>query len=187
MFALAVDLLRWVEMLALREISLRAASGVVLVDEVDAHLHPRWEREAGFIFTRVFPRLQFIVTSHSPFVAMAARETGLTLLEKRESAVVANQDVQYVRGWAVDRILTELFGMVSLRDPDTTRKLERYEALRIKRRAGDASEDDEAELGLLEEELNERLQGEPDSPSERRFEEDLAFFAAQLRRGGGVP
>ena len=48
--------------------------GVILIDEVDAHLHPSWQRELGFRLRRTFPRIQFIVTSHSPFVAQAATE-----------------------------------------------------------------------------------------------------------------
>jgi predicted ATP-binding protein involved in virulence len=40
--------------------------GVVLVDEIDSHLHPLWQRSIGFRLCEVFPRMQFIVTSHSP-------------------------------------------------------------------------------------------------------------------------
>lgn len=48
------------------------APGVVLIDEIDAHLHPIWQREIGPWLTRLFPRLQFIVTTHSPYVVQAA-------------------------------------------------------------------------------------------------------------------
>lgn len=46
--------------------------GVVLIDEVDAHLHPSWQREIGFWLTRHFPNIQFIVTTHSPLICHAA-------------------------------------------------------------------------------------------------------------------
>ncbi len=46
--------------------------GVVMIDEVDAHLHPEWQREIGFWLQKHFPRLQFVVTTHSPLVAAAA-------------------------------------------------------------------------------------------------------------------
>ncbi len=45
--------------------------GVVLIDEVDAHLHPTWQTEIGQWFTRYFPKLQFIVTTHSPLICRA--------------------------------------------------------------------------------------------------------------------
>jgi len=42
--------------------------GVILIDEVDAHLHPSWQREIGRKLTQLFPHIQFIVTTHSPLV-----------------------------------------------------------------------------------------------------------------------
>jgi predicted ATP-binding protein involved in virulence len=135
MFALAVDLLRWLSILRPPNANkLNQMSGVVLIDEIDAHLHPKWQREAGFLLTKLFPRIQFIVASHSPFVAMAAGEGALTLLERDRNIVSAKQELPYVRGWAISKVLTQLFGMINLRDPETTRKLERYEALRFARR-----------------------------------------------------
>ena len=44
------------------------SSGVVLIDEIDAHLHPSWQRVIGDWFKRVLPNIQFIVTSHSPLI-----------------------------------------------------------------------------------------------------------------------
>src|SRR5690606_18158021 len=52
-------------------------SGVVLIDEIDAHLHPEWQREIGFWLKRHFPRIQFLVTTHSPLVCQAADPGGL--------------------------------------------------------------------------------------------------------------
>src|SRR5690606_14322326 len=57
-----------------------ARSGVVLIDEVDAHLHPEWQREIGFWLKRHFPKIQFLVTTHSPIICQAADENGLFVL-----------------------------------------------------------------------------------------------------------
>jgi predicted ATP-binding protein involved in virulence len=46
--------------------------GVVLIDEIDAHLHPAWQREIGFWLVQHFPLAQFIVTTHSPLICQAA-------------------------------------------------------------------------------------------------------------------
>ncbi|MCU0864105.1 MAG: AAA family ATPase [Planctomycetes bacterium] len=54
-----------------------AHSGVVLIDEVDAHLHPEWQREIGFWLKSHFPHIQFLVTTHSPLVVQAADPGGL--------------------------------------------------------------------------------------------------------------
>ena len=48
------------------------ASGIVLVDEIDLHLHPQWQREIILQLTTVFKNIQFIVTTHSPIIVMGA-------------------------------------------------------------------------------------------------------------------
>jgi len=52
-------------------------SGVVLIDEVDAHLHPEWQRKIGFWFKERLPNVQFIVTTHSGLVLPAADEDAI--------------------------------------------------------------------------------------------------------------
>lgn len=54
--------------------------GLVLIDEIDAHLHPSWQREIGFWFRRHFPNLQFIVTTHSPLICQAASQGSVFVL-----------------------------------------------------------------------------------------------------------
>lgn len=46
--------------------------GVVLIDEIDAHLHPSWQHEIGLWFRKLFPKVQFIVSTHSPIICQAA-------------------------------------------------------------------------------------------------------------------
>ena len=48
------------------------APGIVLIDEVDAHLHPTWQRQIGAFLRKHFPAIQFIVTTHSPIICQAA-------------------------------------------------------------------------------------------------------------------
>ena len=53
-----------------------ATTGIVTIDELDLHLHPAWQRSVVPDLLRVFPGLQFIATSHSPFLLQAAFENG---------------------------------------------------------------------------------------------------------------
>ncbi|MCP4131269.1 MAG: AAA family ATPase [bacterium] len=46
--------------------------GVVFIDEIDVHLHPRWQRKIGHWLTKHFPNVQFIVSSHSPLICQSA-------------------------------------------------------------------------------------------------------------------
>lgn len=69
MLALAIDLLRWLILAFPNATDPMQCSGVVLIDELDAHLHPKWQRQIGQWLRLKFPNLQFIVATHSPFVA----------------------------------------------------------------------------------------------------------------------
>jgi len=54
--------------------------GVVLIDEIDAHLHPEWQQRIGFWLKDRFPLIQFLVSTHSPIVCQAADLNGLFFL-----------------------------------------------------------------------------------------------------------
>jgi hypothetical protein len=60
----------------LGEDCIRRSTGVVCIDELDLHLHPKWQRDVVPDLLRTFPGLQFIATSHSPFLLQAAFEHG---------------------------------------------------------------------------------------------------------------
>ena len=182
MFALIVDLLRWLEMLRTdTTLPLNEAAGVVLIDEIDAHLHPKWQREVGFLLTRIFPNIQFIVTSHSPFVAMAAGEGALTLLSGQDGKVIANQEIPFVRDWTVDRVLGEIFE-VHEHSWQTEQELNEYQNLRFKEIAGRLDTKGQARLNRLRSDLDERLAGEPSSPQEQSLASDLAYLKSLIKQ-----
>lgn len=90
--------------------------GVVLIDEVDAHLHPSWQRRVGFFLTEHFPRIQFIVATHSPLVCQAAITGSIFRLAKPGTT----DHGAFVSGSELDRLLygnildaygTESFGI----------------------------------------------------------------------------
>ncbi len=185
MFALVVDLLQWVVQTDPQYEWLDApyctAKGIVLIDEIDAHLHPKWQREIGFMLTKLFPNLQFIVTSHSPFVAMAAGKGALTVLENDGVAVIADQQIPYAQDWAVDRVLTELFD-VNEHSLKTEQDLATYEQLRTQRRRGEINGQDNQRLAELEADLNRRLAGNQIAPAQQSIDADLNYLKSLLRQ-----
>jgi predicted ATP-binding protein involved in virulence len=64
-------------------------SGVVLIDEIELHLHPKWQRGIIPDLTRTFPNCQFIVTTHSPQVISQVKPEGIYILEKIDRDIVA--------------------------------------------------------------------------------------------------
>lgn len=114
--------------------------GVVLIDELDIHLHPRWQAWIAQKLRSVFPNIQFIVATHSPLVAMGAywdsktgeqRNDVLTLkLETNggKTSVVAIDDD--LADMDINRALkSPAFGMVAPRPPEVETKIDRYDAL----------------------------------------------------------
>lgn len=119
------------------------APGVVAIDEVDAHLHPTWQRDIGRWLTRAFPLVQFIVTTHSPIVCRAvARPTGELKgsvwklptpgTNQKFRKVIGSELEQLVFGDVLDAFATELFGQNVMRSEEGTAKLERLAFLNLK-------------------------------------------------------
>ncbi len=66
-------------------------SGVVLIDEIELHLHPKWQREIIPALTRTFPNCQFIVTTHSPQVISEVKPESIYILEKTDDGIIARR------------------------------------------------------------------------------------------------
>ncbi|MCY7345181.1 MAG: AAA family ATPase [Pyrinomonadaceae bacterium] len=89
--------------------------GVVLVDEIDAHLHPTWQTRIGNWFLKYFPKLQFIVTTHSPLVCRAAEKGSIWRLaapgsDEKSGEVIGVDRERLIYGNILDAYGTEVFG-----------------------------------------------------------------------------
>ncbi|WP_147450020.1 AAA family ATPase [Corallococcus carmarthensis] len=78
-----------------------ARPGVVMIDEVDAHLHPTWQREIGPWFCKHFPNIQFLVTTHSPLVCQAA-ESGTVF---KLAAPGSDEEARFLTGLDLERLV----------------------------------------------------------------------------------
>jgi predicted ATP-binding protein involved in virulence len=136
--------------------------GVVLIDEVDLHLHVSWQQRIGFWLKRHFPNIQFIVTTHSPFICQAADTRGLIRLpapgEDRPAEHVS-QDLYntVVNGGLDDAVLTELFGLETPYSEPAKRLREEIAGLEVKLQTGRASDKDRREFQDLRSRLPQSL------------------------------
>ena len=83
---------------------------VVLVDEIDLHLHPKWQRDLVPTLSKIFPNVQFIVTTHSPHVLQSMEDVNLYVLRRNaESGEIEAEraNVTNFTGWTVEEILSE--------------------------------------------------------------------------------
>jgi predicted ATP-binding protein involved in virulence len=96
--------------------------GIVLIDEVDLHLHPRWQRTVILKLTEVFPNCQFIISTHSPHVINHVHPENLFLLDRTTNGIVATHPLKSY-GNNVDRILEDLMGLQTTRTDDVFQEL----------------------------------------------------------------
>ena len=75
---------------------LKRTPGVVLIDELDLHLHPRWQRHVVEDLRRIFPEVQFVATTHSPFIVQTLREGELLPLDAQPILKTGNLSVEEI-------------------------------------------------------------------------------------------
>jgi hypothetical protein len=111
--------------------------GVVLIDEIDVHLHPAWQRQIGLFLRQHFPKIQFIVTTHSPLICQAADVGTVFRLPKPGETDGGGM----IRGAKLDRLLygnvldaygTEAFGANVGRSEESKRRRRRLAELNVK-------------------------------------------------------
>jgi len=113
-------------------------NGIVLIDEIDVHLHPNWQRKVMPKLREVFPNVQFIITAHSPYVISASEPKNIRIItkdEKTEQNIIINAGekdedgkIRKTKGLDPNRILKEIMG-TPLRDFDTQERIKELENL----------------------------------------------------------
>jgi hypothetical protein len=150
--------------------------GVAIIDELDIHLHPLWQRKIAGRLRKVFPNLQFFVATHSPLIAAGGGDDALTLRFRIEDGESIVDRVQDIASMNVDRILqSPAFDLVSPYSPETQEKIDRYDSLARKGNNRKSKEEEEfGQLSLFMEKA--RPFGGPPEPGslESRMEEYLA-------------
>jgi hypothetical protein len=176
------DFLGWA-LLFNEERPLDEVRGIVLMDELEQHLHPRWQAQIVSLLHRQFPHIQFIATTHTPMCALGATELPdesceLVKLQRGEDCVFAIENVPVPRGQRADQVLTSLlFELPTAGDNATVRDISRFNSLSVKAAKTGA---EETELASLRESLAARF-----SASESEFETTIKReVRAALKRQG---
>ena len=151
---------------------------VVLIDEIDLHLHPRWQREIIKKLSALFPATQFIATSHSPLIVQVADTANLVLLQKRDDDVEIVQDPAVPRNLRVDQILNSLFGVQASRNEHIESLFARRAELADKADRSPYEEDTLRDISRQIDELPTAQDG-----SDREAMDLIRRFASRLENG----
>jgi predicted ATP-binding protein involved in virulence len=155
-------------------IPVRERSFLLLLDEVDIHLHPEWQRKVLPFAQRAFPNAQIIASTHSPFVVASVDDARIITLGFRGSSSVVTNVTTPQLGVSYMAVLRSIFGIDSEFDIDTEDKLAKFHDARRRLLAGDASA--EAEMKQIAEELAHRSE---------ELREVIALELGQLQRQRG--
>ena len=123
-------------------------SAIVLVDEIDLHLHPRWQREIRKNLTECFPNVQFIVTSNSPLMVLDSLDAKMAVIRREGDRTVIESEHESVEEWRLDQVITSpWFGFESARHPKVEEKMLRLRRLSQKQ---NRSLDEQGQLDELD-------------------------------------
>jgi len=148
---------------------------LVLVDEIDVHLHPEWQHLVMPLIGEHFPNVQLIVTTHSPLIVANAADGAVQLLQRVDDVPSVLKLSNEFAGWRSDQILTSAaFGLESTRDAETAAKHREYRNLMAH---GETPEVNERARQLYTE-LEERMPPEAETSAER---EGVALFRTWLQ------
>lgn len=123
-------------------------TGVVLIDEIDLHLHPTWQAMVIPQFAKVFPNCQFIVSSHSPHVLNHVKPESVFLFQQTTDGIVFEK-ASGSYGQTADRILEDLMGLPSTRPKEIAERLSKIFLLIDQGEVGKAKK----EISSLQEEI----------------------------------
>ena len=153
--------------------------GIVLIDNIELHLHPRWQRRMMEDLSKWFPAIQFVATAHSPLVVQAVEGGNVAVLREVNGQVTIKMHRESVNAWRADQILaSDLFGV-----PSRSREIEMLVGKRndlLDKACRTPAEDER--LGLVEQKL-ERLRTAED-PEDQAAMDLIRRVAAELRGNG---
>ena len=103
--------------------------GLILIDEIEIHLHPNWQSKIAKIISEIFPHSQIIATTHSPHVIQAANPKEIIALQSIENKVIKRElpvSEYGFQGWTIEEVLEDIMGMSDTRTFAFNSKIEAF-------------------------------------------------------------
>ena len=149
---------------------------ILLIDEIENHLHPTWQRRVIPALLDHFPGLQIFATTHSPFVVAGLKTGQVHLLNRDENGVVTTTtNTENIEGWTADEILRVFMGVDEPTDETTAQAAQRLRRLRDEGPRADEREENErqSEITRLRQIVDRAALSGPRAAEDARFLADL--------------
>ena len=157
------------------ELGWQEKPAILMIDEIENHLHPTWQRRVIPALLEHFPGLQIFATTHSPFVVAGLKAGQVHLLKRDENGVTATTNTEDIIGWTADEILRNWMGVEEPTDQLTVDRVNRLRQLREKEML---TPEEESEMNGLRRQINEDLlsKGGPVEAQRERYADLMRKF-----------
>lgn len=138
---MVADLLSRLEILNPHLEDPRQSPGIVIIDEIELHLHPTWQQTIVDSLLQIFPNIQFIITTHSPQVISSVHKDQIRFLKNdfETHEVKVHSPTFQTRGLSSDNILLRILNIADAPDTPEYQKYQQLEKL-IENNLGDSEE-----------------------------------------------
>lgn len=130
--------------------------GIILIDEIDLHIHPKWQWSIVDALMKTFPSVQFIATTHSPIVIASCRDKNIISLfdlDKSTAEIELGRDFHKTPyGWQINDVLKKYMN-VDERKPEIKNKLDKIRELTTKKIKGIINEEEYEELKSIKQDV----------------------------------
>ncbi len=117
--SLIFAIVEWIESINDEDsLSIQEATGTVFIDELDVHLHPEWQLIIRDMLDKIFPKLQFVITTHSPHLIASAYAGEIIKIPSGESVIDISPNNKCYSGWSTDEILEDVMEVRNLENKE---------------------------------------------------------------------
>ena len=157
----------------------KSIRGIVIVDEIEQHLHPQWQLKIMELLTKAWPRIQFISSTHSPLVISGSKEATVWTVE------AGTADKHEAFGWLAEDVYKNIMGLSTSRAEELQEKIRIYRELYYKKLSGTINKEDERTLQKTSSKLLNLLPPGDQITLDTKLE-NLKLFVKKNKSGTGV-
>lgn len=149
----------------LKENAINESKGILLIDEIDLHLHPSWQKRIINDIKNTFPKMQIITTTHAPIVVSSCNKEEIIILnsklDENYNTSISVQNPEFdTEGWLAENILNDIMDVASSRDIETEKEINELKNLYEKKFIGGFIKDEEIKFNILKDTLSKKLPSE---------------------------
>ncbi|MBB6446742.1 AAA family ATPase [Bacillus benzoevorans] len=128
----------------LKEDAIKETPGVIIIDELDLHLHPKWQWKIVKDLKRTFPKVQFIATTHAPIIISSCSDVEIINLHDEKDYIKSTKE-NNPYGWQIEDTLTDIMNTYS-RSPEIQKEINELEELYSRKILGELTKEQLEEL-----------------------------------------